>query len=814
MSALLQDLRYALRLLIKNPGFALTAALIMALGIGANTAIFSIVNKVLIEPLPYRDADRVVQIWHTPPQSSFPGMSTFAVSPANFLDWQKQSRLFDKMAIYTGANFDITGAGKPESIGASPVSANFFSALGVAPIHGRVFRQDENNPGQNHVVVLSYKFWQTHFANDPGAVGKTINLDGDPYTIVGVMGPAMNKPGFARIWVPVALTPAAAAVRNNHNYLAVGRLKPGVTVEQAQAEMNTISQRLEQAYPAEDKGWGVVIHPLRDETVGDVRPALLMMLGAVAFVLLIACANVANLLLARTFSRRKEIAIRTAMGALRPRIIQQLLGESVLISIIGGALGLLAAHFGIQLLLKLFASQLPQLGDIGLSGPVLAFTFVLSLATGVLSGLLPALSMTRGDVNTALKQGLGRTDAVSGSSATRSALVVVEVALSLVLLIGAGLMVRSLWKLQTIDPGFDQHNVLTMNVEVNKKLFASATEESQFFDQVLSRIRTLPGVESAGAIDDLPLNGGSNQPVAVEGRPVVALSEQPEVSVRVVTSGYFSAMRIPLLQGRTITDDDRAASAPVVVISQSMAKQFWPDGDAIGHHLKLSFFPDKDRQIVGIVGDVKQTGLNNSTGIASLYWPAAQVSTPADEPWRSVPLALAVRTTVAPRTLAAAITDAVHQVNKDVPVDNVLTLEEFVEETLSQNSANMQLLSIFGLLALVLSTVGIYSVLAYSVKRGMKDIGLRIAFGATRSDVMQFVVTQAIKPTAIGIVIGLAAAYSLSRLVKSMVYGVSARDTLTFVAVTTLLVVVAFLASLVPALRATRISPLAVIRDE
>jgi len=799
---------------MKNPGFALTAALIMALGIGANTAIFSIVNKVLIEPLPYRDADRIVQIWHTPPQSSFPGMSTFAISPANFLDWQKQSRLFDKMAIYTGAGVDITGAGKPESIPASPVSTDFFSALGVQPIHGRVFSPDENNPGQNHVVVLSYKFWQTHYANDPGAVGKTINLDGDPYTIVGVMGPAMNKPGFARIWVPVALTPAAAAVRNNHNYLAVGRLKPGVTVEQAQAEMNTISQRLEQAYPAEDKGWGVVIHPLRDETVGDIRPALLMMLGAVAFVLLIACANVANLLLARTFSRRKEIAIRTAMGALRSRIIQQLLGESVLISIIGGALGLLAAHFGIQLLLKLFANQLPQLGDIGLSAPVLAFTFVLSIATGVLAGLLPALNMTKGDVNTALKQGLGRTDAVSGSSATRSALVVVEVALSLVLLIGAGLMVRSLWKLQTIDPGFDQHNVLTMNVKVNKKLFASATEESQFFDQVLSRIRALPGVESAGAIDDLPLNGGSNQPVAVEGRPVVALSEQPEVSVRVVTSGYFSAMRIPLLQGRAITDDDRAASAPVVVISQSMAKQFWPNSDAIGHHLKLSFFPDKDRQIVGIVGDVKQTGLNNSTGIASLYWPAAQVSTPSQESWRSVPLALAVRTTVAPRTLATAITDAVHQVNKDVPVDNVLTLEEFVEETLSQNSANMQLLSIFGLLALVLSTVGIYSVLAYSVKRGMKDIGLRIAFGATRSDVMQFVVTQAIKPTAIGIVIGLVAAYSLSRLVKSMVYGVSAHDTLTFVAVTVLLVLVAFVASLVPALRATRISPLPVIRDE
>jgi putative ABC transport system permease protein len=817
MSALLQDLRFALRLLRKNPGFALIAAIIMALGIGANTAIFSIVNKVLLEPLPFRDVDRVVQIWHTPPQSSFPGMTTFAISPANFLDWQKENHVFDKMALYSGANFDITGAGKPEAIGAGTVTTDFFSALGVEPLHGRVFRPEESNPGQNREVILSYKFWQTHYATDPGAVGKTINLDGDPYTIVGVMGPAMNKPGFAQMWVPQALTPVQAAVRNNHNFLAVGRLKPGVTLQQAQSEMNTISQRLEQAYPADDKGWGAVLHPLREETIGNARPALLMMLGAVAFVLLIACANVANLLLARTFSRRKEIAIRTAMGARRPRIIRQLLGESVLISLIGGALGLVAAHFGIQLLLKLFADALPHLGEIGLNLPVLAFTFGLSIITGVLAGLVPALSMTRDDFhfNEALKQGLGRTDATSGSSVTRSALVVVEVALSLVLLIGAGLMIRSLQKMQTIDPGFDQHNVLTMNVQVNKKLFTNATEESQFFDQILDRIGSLPGVESAGAIDDLPLNGGSNQPVAIEGSPAVALSEQPEVSVRIATAGYFKAMRISVLQGRTISSDDRAGSAPVVVISQSMAKQFWPNGDAIGHHVKLSFFPGQDRQIVGIVGDVKQAGgLNSTAGIASLYWPVAQVTAPSDAPWRAQPLSLAVRTTVPPGTLATSITDAVHQINKDVPVDNVLTLEDYVDATLTRQSSNMQLLSIFGLLALVLCTVGIYSVLAYSVKRGMKDIGLRIAFGATRSDVLQFVVAQAIKPTAIGIAIGLAASFALSRVVTSMVYGVSSRDTLTFLTVTALLVLVALVASLIPALRATQISPLAVIRDE
>jgi putative ABC transport system permease protein len=814
MSVFLQDLRFALRLLAKNPGFALIAAIIMALGIGANTAIFSIVNKVLLEPLPFRDVDRVVQIWHTPPQSSFPGMTTFSISPANFLDWQRQNHVFEAMALYSGANFDLTGTEKPEAISASPVTTGFFSVLGVEPIHGRIFRPEENNPGQNQEVVLSYKFWQTHYGADPSAVGRTINLDGEPYTIIGVMGPAMNKPGFAQMWIPKAFTPAEAAVRNNHNFLAVGRLKPGVTVEQAQAEMNTISQHLEQAYPEDDKGWGAVIHPLREETVGNVRPALLMMLGAVAFVLLIACANVANLLLARTFSRRKEIAIRTAMGARRARIVQQLLAESILISLLGGALGLVAAHFGIQLLLKLFANRLPQLGEITLNGPVLAFTFALSVVTGILAGLLPALSMTKGDTSDALKQGLGRTDATSGSSATRSALVVVEVALSLVLLIGAGLMIRSLSRLQTINPGFDQHNVLTMNVEINKKQFADATQQSQFVNQIIERVRSIPGVESSGAIDNLPLTGGSNQPVAIQGHPALALSEQPEVSVRVTTPGYFRTMHIPLLQGRDLSPDDRAGSAAVVVISQSMAKQFWPNGDAIGHYLKLSFFPDQDRQVVGIVGDVKQQGLQGSAGMATLYWPVAQEVAPIDAPWMSLPLSLVVRTTVPPRTIATAVTDAIHQINKDLPVDNVLTLEEFVDATLTQQSFNMELLSIFGLLALILCTVGIYSVLAYSVKRGMKDIGLRIAFGASRRNVLQFVVTQAIKPTAIGVAIGLAAAYSLSHLVTSMVYGVTAHDALTFAAVTALLILVAITASLIPAMRATHIDPLSVIRDE
>jgi putative ABC transport system permease protein len=814
MPVLMQDLKFAVRRLRKSPGFFVVAAGIMALGIGANTAIFSVVHAVLLEPLPFADADRLVQVWHVPPQKSFPGMTRFAVSAANFLDWQKQNHVFEQMALYSGSRFDMTGAGKPEVVTASPVSADFFSVLGLQPVYGRTFLTQEDSPGKNHEVVLSYKFWQAHYASDPNVVGKQINFDGEPYTIVGVMGPRMTKPEFAQVWTPLALTPQEASVRGEHHFQAIARLKPGATLSQAQAEMNTISERLAQSYPDDDKGWGAAVNSLREETVGEVRPALLMMLGAVAFVLLIACANVANLILARTFARRKELAIRSAIGASRYSIVQQLLTESLLISLSGGLLGLLAAHFGIQLLTTFFADKLPRMGDIGLNGPVLAFTFALSIATGILSGLLPAWNMTKGDVNDALKQGLGHTDADTGSSKTRSALVAVEVALSLVLLIGAGLMLRSLWELQTMDPGFDEHNVLTLAVLVNKQQFTDPRQEAAFFDAVLQRVRSLPGIDSAGAIDDLPLLGGSSQPVAIEGHPVVALSEQPEVSVRVTTPGYIRAMHIPLLQGRDINVNDTNDSTPVVVISKSMAKQFWADESPIGHHLKLSFFPDKDREIVGVVGDVKQHGLDSSAGIASLYYPVAQTSGSSSSPWRSYPLFLAVRTITPPQTVTAAVTGAVHDVNKDVPVDNVMTLEDFVGVTLTQHSFNMQLLAIFGLLALVLCAIGIYSVLAYSVKRRMREIGLRIAFGATLRDVARLVVLQGMKPTLAGVGIGLIAALGLGRVVSSLVYGVSSRDLVTFLTVTLLLILVSFAASLIPAIRATRVDPLAVLRDE
>ena len=814
MSKVGRNFRFALRQLVKSPGFTIVAVVILALGIGANTAIFSVVHAVLLEPLPFRDADRLVQIWHTPPQTSFPGMTRFAVSAANYLDWQKQNDVFEQMSLYSGGGFDITEEGKPESIRAGRVTHEFFSVLGVQPLFGRVFTPEEDQPGKNHEVILTYKMWKQRYASDPNVLGRAITLDDTPYTIVGVMGPRMNKPDYAQLWTPLGLTPEEAAVRGEHHYLAIGRLKQGVSIAQAQAEMNAISHRLEQAYPADDKGWGSLVVSLRDDLVGDVRPALLMMLGAVVFVLLIACANVANLLFGRAFARRKEIAIRTALGATRSNVVQLLLFESVLVSLAGGMLGLVSAHFGIELLLKFFADKLPRMGEIGLSAPVLLFTLGLSLATGLLSGLLPALGMTKSNVNETLKQGLGRMDADTGTGITRSALVTVEVALSLVLLIGAGLMLRSLWKLQAADPGFDERNVLTLALEIPRHQFTAAAQETQFFTEALNRIRSIPGVTSAAAIDDLPLTGGSNQPIAAEGHPVVPMSEQPEVSVRVITPDYFKTMRIPVLEGRDIASSDTADSAAVVVISKAMAKQFWSNGSAIGRHLKLSFFPDRERVVVGVVGDVNQQGLDSTAGIATLYWPAAQVGNSAMGPWRPYGLTIAVRTSVAPQTLTGAVTTAVAQANSGIPVDNVITLEDFVGDTLTQHSFNMQLLTIFGVLALVLCTIGIYSVLAYSVKRRMREIGLRLAFGAALRDVARLVIVQGMKPTLAGIGIGIIAALALGRVVRSLIYGVSVRDLTTFVSVTLLLILISFVASLVPAIRATRVDPLAVLREE
>jgi putative ABC transport system permease protein len=814
MNGLIQDFRYALRQLRKSPGFAAVAVITLALGIGFNTAIFSVVNAVLLRPLAFADASRLVRIWHVPPEKSFPGMTTFPVSAANYLDWERQTQVFDHMAIYSYHGFTVTGGDKPEQLSAGAVSSGFFATLGVQPILGRVLSPEEDQPGRSHVVVLSYGLWQEHFGGNPGIVGHDINLDGQPYLVAGVMPANFQFPDFAKMWTPMAWTDQERAVRGEHHSIVIARLKPGVDLNQAQAEMNTISDRLQQQYPDDDKGWGAVVVPMQQDLVSDVRPALLVLLGAVAFVLLIACVNVANLALAKTFSRQKEIAIRTALGATSARILRQILTETVLLALSGGALGLAFAHFAVRFIVAFLADKLPHSIEVGLDSEVLIFTAIISVVTGIVAGVLPAWRLTRRDVNEALKQGLGRTDADSGGHRTRSVLVVSEVALSLMLLIGAGLMIRSFQNLRNVNPGFDSRHVLTMSVMVSRAKFLSPDQATSFFDRVLQRVRSLPGVESAAVIDNIPLTGGSHQPIAIEGRPVVPMSEQPEVDVRLVSAGYMSAMHIPTLRGRGLSDTDVAGRPAVVLVSESMARQFWPGEDPVGKRLTLTFYPEAIREVVGVVGDVKLDSLDEMRPSATLYFPLDQVSVPAAGGWRSFPMTLVVRSRSGSGELASSVSNAVHEVDRDIPLVDISTMDELVENSLSQQRFNMLLLGAFAALALLLAAVGIYSVLSYSVKRSVREIGIRLALGAPVGEVLRMVVFEAMKPTLLGVAIGTAGALALGRVLSSLIFGVRPTDPVTFVAVAALLAAVALVASIVPAYRATKVDPMVALRYE
>lgn len=815
MSGVMQDFRYAVRQIRRAPGFAAIAVITLALGIGANTSIFSVVNAVLLRSLPFPDADRLVRVWHTPPQSSFPGISTFSISPANFLDWQKQNHVFSSMAIYGFGGFTLTGGDKAEQVTASRVSPEFFSTLGAQPMLGRVFSTEENQPGHSNVVILSHRFWQDHFGSNRDIVGRDITLDGTKYLVAGVMPPSFRFPDFAQIWTPMAWTDQEKAVRGNHNYLAVARLKPGVGLKQAQAEMNTISARLEQQYPADDKGWGALLRPLQADLVSDVRPALLVLLGAVGFILLIACVNVTNLSLARIFSRHKEIAIRTAMGASSARIIRQIVAESVLLALIGGALGLAYAHFGVRLIMAFLADRLPASMEANIDLKVLLFTAFVSVLTGVVAGILPALHLSRANVNQALKQGLGRSGSDSGGNRTRSTLVVVEVALSLLLLIGAGLMIRSFETLRSVNPGFDPHGVLTMSAAVSRTKFSTATQQISFFDRTLERIRALPGVTAAGLIDDIPLGGGgSHQPIAVEGRPVVPMSEQPEVDVRIISAGYLHALRVPVLRGRDFDNSDVSGRPSTILISASLAKQFWPGEDPIGKHITLTFFPGVVREIVGVVGDVKGDGLDQTRAPAMLYLPFDQLAAAGNQQWRSFPMTLVVRSTSDPEAMVSAVTNAVREVDSTIPVIDVQTMQDLVSTSLSSERFSLLLLGAFGLLALILAAIGIYSVLSYSVRRRVQEIGIRLALGASLSDVLRMVIFEGLRPTLLGVFIGIAGAFALARVMSNLIYGVKPTDPLTFVSVAFLLGMVALVASIIPAYRAAKVDPLVALRYE
>jgi putative ABC transport system permease protein len=806
LDTLARDVRYAVRVLAGNPGFAAAALVVLALGIGANTAIFTVVNSLLLRPLPFREPERLVRVWHTPPQASFPGRKQFAVSAANYLDWQRQQHVFESMSIQNFRPFTLTGQGEPEQLQAQAVSAGYFETLGVPPLVGRWFTPDEDQPGRNQVVILSHALWQSRFGGDHSVVGRSILLDGTPHTVVGVMDARFRFPGFVKLWTPLAWTEKERAVRGEHSCTVVARLAPGVDVPQAQAEMATISQRLERQYPEDDKGWGALVVPLREDLVSDLRPSLMVLLGAVALVLLIACANVANLVLSRTLARRREIAIRVALGAGSGRVIRQVLTETTLLGLAGGVLGLGVAYGGIALIEVFFGDRLPKTLPVQVDGRVLAFAALVSILAGLLAGLAPALRLARSSVSVALKEGGGRGGSDASGARVRGVLVVAEVALSLMLSVGAGLMIRTLVVLNTVDPGFDARNVLTAQVALPEPRYPQKERQLALFEGVLARLRALPDVDSAALVTNLPLVSGNNWPIAVVGRPPVPMSEQPQVQGDVITPGYLHTMRIPLLRGRDFTDADRAGRPAVVLVSESMARWLWPGEDPLGERVVTAFYPEAEREVVGVVKDVKERGLAEK-GTATMYLPLAQLTTSFGT--------IVLRTrTAAPAALGPALLSAVHESDREQPVVDLLPMEAVVAQSTTDQRFTMWLLAAFAGVAVLLAAIGIYGVLAYAVRRRLREIGIRIALGADRVVVVGMVVADALPPTLVGVALGLAGTVAIRHVMATLIFGVTPGDPLTFLAVCALLTGVALGASALPAWQATRVNPATTLRED
>jgi predicted permease len=801
-----QDLRYGMRVLVKSPVFTTVAVVSLALGIGANTAIFSVVNGLLLRPLPYPDSERIAHVWHTPPRESFPGMDRFSVSPANYLDWKNQSHTFEQMAAYGDAGFSLSAGDDPMPVPGAAVSSEFFSVLRSNASQGRTFLPEEEQPGRNQVVVLSHGLWQRAFGANPNLIGQTLTLNSHSFTVIGIMPAGFRFPQEAELWVPLAWDDTERQTRSIHDYGVIARLKPNVSLAQAQAEMSAISSRLEQQYPEDNKGWGAVVIPLQEDLVGDIRPALLVLFSAVGFVLLIACANVANLMLARGANRQKEIAIRIALGAARSRIVRQLLTESVLLAVVGGLLGLLLAGWGIELLVRLSSGSLPNHSEIDIDKWALGFTLLVSFSAGIGAGIAPAFQFSSSETSETLKQGTGRTGGSSVKQRTRKALVISEVALSMILLVGAGLMIRSFWKLQRVDPGFDTTNALTMSVYLSSTKYPDAHQQAAFFDRVLEQVSALPGVVSAGATTTLPLSGsGSTQPFSIEGEPVTAVAEQPTARMRYISPDYFRAMGIPLRQGRFFSDQDRENGVPVVIISEAMARRFWPGQDPIGRRLTPSFHLQQGpREIVGVVGDVK-AGLDSDAS-AMMYVSYKQSPRPY--------MTIVARTASNPQNFIQPISRAIYTVDKEQALWNVRTMEQVLADSVSGRRFNMTLLIAFAVLALVLAAVGVYGVMNYSVMLRRRELGIRIALGAQTVDVLRLVLGQGLTLTLIGVGVGLLGAYGLTRLMASLLYGITATDSLTFFSVSGVLMAVGLLASYLPARRATKVDPMIALRAE
>jgi predicted permease len=804
-----QDIRYALRVLAKNPAFTLVAVIALALGIGANSAIFSVVDAVLLRPLPFKHPEQLVMLWENAAHQGFPKNTP---SPANFLDWQKQVQSFTGIAAMAERSFNLTGVGEPERLGGRRVSANLLDLLGVPAMLGRTFVPEDDKPG-THVVLLSYSLWQRRFGSDPAVIGRALTLNGESYTVVGVMPRMVQLPGYENVsdqlWVPIAFPSEEAAQRGNHFLEVIARMKPGVTLKQAQAEMETIAARLEQQYPDYNTRIGAVVVPLHEQVVGDIKPALLVLLGAVGFVLLIACANVANLLLARAAVRQKEIAVRLAVGASQSRLIRQFLTESVLLAIFGAGFGLLLAFLGLRALRTFIPATISQAETIHIDARVLIFTVLIAVVTGVAFGLAPAIQGSHLNLNDTLKEG-GR-DSSGGSKGTRARnlLVIGEVAISFVLLIGAGLLINSFFHLRNLDPGFRADHLLTMKVDLSEVKYPDRERRAAFFDEVMRRVSELPGVRSAAVAGNLPLTyNGDSMTIGVEGVPDPPSGQRPDVIFRAIGPGYFNTMGIPMAGGRDFTDQDNAEAKDVVVISEKTAQHFWPGQDPIGKRLKPGSSTSKSewREVVGIVKDVRQNDLIAPPKM-QMYLSFRQLKDVAAN-------ALVVRTTVEPMSLAGSVRNAIWSVDKDQTVADIDTMDHIVAKAVARQRFSMVLLAVFAALALLLASVGIYGVMSYSVAQRTREIGIRMALGARRADVLQMTVRQGLKLVGAGMILGLGAAFILTRVMATLLYGISATDPITFLGISLVLLAVAVLASYVPALRATKVDPITALRAQ
>ncbi|MCA1568316.1 MAG: ABC transporter permease [Acidobacteria bacterium] len=801
---LIQDLRYNFRVLRKTPGFTAVIILTLALGIGATTAIFSVLNVILLRPLPYDNPDHLVVVWGTQPQ-----LDKAPFSPADFLDVKRRNQVFERIAAYQAQNFNLTGSSDAMRLRGAMLSPEIMPLLGIKMAVGRGFLPEEDRPGNNQVVIVAHGLWQRSFGSDPRLVGQSLKLNGKDYTVVGILPADSQFLGWAELWVPLAFSDQQATVRDTRSLNVMARLKPGISLEQAQAEMTSIGNQLQQEYPSSNSGNGVRLVPLREQIVGDIRPVLFVLLGVVVGVLLIACANVANLLLSKAAMRQKEIGIRIALGASRWQVIRQLLTESALLALAGGLLGLLIAYGGIKLLSAFGPTNIPRLKEIGVDGRVLVVTLLLSLLTSVVFGLVPALQASRPDLNESLKEG-GRGSSGGGiyNQRHRMLLVIAEVALALVLLIGAGLMVRSFLSIQRINPGFDPQNVLSMRIALPASKYPEIGQRAVFFQQVLERVRNLPSVISVGAITDLPLSGpGSSTTFSIRELP--SNDRNPLTEYRVITPDYLRTMNIPLLRGRYFNEMDQEKHQRVVIINETLARRFFPNQDPLGKHLALSGPPD-EREIVGVASDVKDYGLDAEVR-PEVYIPYSQSNQPYSQ---YSALTLVLRTAADPQSLTGLVRGEVRSIDKDQPIYNIKLMQDVLSESVAPRLFNMFLISIFAVVALILAAVGIYGVIAYSVAQRTHEIGIRMALGAQPGDVLKLVVGQGMTQALIGILIGLVAAFALTRVMSSLLYEISPLDPITFAGLSIMLMIVAVIACYIPARRATRINPIIALRDE